>query len=106
MDRLNNFRTKIQTYCEQQAQIRFSPPTLKYKTVFDTKSDNYLLVLTGHDNQKHVYGVDLHLSIEGDKVLLLEDNTDWDVFQDLEAAGIAREDLVDATQSYDPLSSK
>jgi len=104
MDRINDLRTKIQAYCEEQAQIPFSPPTLKYKTVFDTKSDNYLLVLTGHDKQKHVYGVDLHLSVEGGKVLLLENNTEWDVFQHLEAAGIAREDLADATQSYDHIN--
>ena len=104
MDRVTDFRTKIQTYCEEQAQIRFSPPTLKYTKVFDTQSDNYLLVLTGHENQERVYRVDIHLSIEGGKVLLLEDNTDWDVFQDLEAAGIAREDLADATQSYDHIN--
>lgn len=101
MDRLSDLRTKIKNYFKELTEIPFSPPTLKYVTVSDEATDNYLLVVSGQQSKERVYRVDIHLSIQGNKVVLLEDNTEYGVLEDLIAAGIPQEDLVDATQDLD-----
>ena len=101
MDRLNDLRTKIKNYFKELTEIPFSPPTLKYVTVNDHETDNYLVVVIGQQNQQRIYRVDIHLSIKGGKVVLLEDNTEYGVLEDLIATGIPIEDLVDATQDLD-----
>jgi len=101
MDRLNDLRTKIKAYFQEMTKVSFSPPTLKYVIVADQETDNYLLIVAGQQGAKRTYRVDIHLRIQSDKVYLLETNTDWNVLEDLVDAGIAQEDVVDATQNLD-----
>jgi hypothetical protein len=79
--------------------------------VADTQAHHYLLLTIGEQKGQKVHSVDLHLKIErfsNDdnrdtvKVIVDLDNTEWYVPQELEAEGIATEDLVDVDK---PLTS-
>lgn len=98
MDRVADFRQIISTYLNELAQIPFSPGVqLHHLAIEDEKRDQYVLFTLGQHRGERVYATDIHLAIEQDKVLLLESNVDWSVMEELEARGIPRAQMVDAT---------
>ena len=106
MDRIADFRRIITTYFQELSQIPFSPNVkLRHLTVNDEKQDHYLLLTLGQHRGQRVHAIDIHVSIENQKVILLETNVDWSVLEELEARGIPTEDLEDATQTLNTIKN-
>lgn len=102
MDRIADYPRILETYPREQADVPFAPGVrLKLSLVVDRERNQYLLFTIGEHAQKRVHRVDLHLTTEENKVLLLENNTDLELVEDLKAAGIPAEDIVDATQDQE-----
>lgn len=105
MDRVANYSNIIQRYLQKKAAIPFSPGVaLQFITVADTKAHHYLLLTVGEQKGERVHSLDLHIKIDQfitsdndnfTKVIVDLDNTDWYVRKELEAEGIAAEDMVD-----------
>src|SRR4028118_2129017 len=105
MDRVTGYRQILEEYLTEQASIPFSPNVnLSHRFIADKERDEYLLLTIGTHRQKRVHQTVIHLSIKDEKVLLLEFNGDWEILEHLVELGIAREDLVDTTQSYDHIN--
>lgn len=104
MDRLANYRQIISDYLREQANVPY-PTTVNLKSLAIIDSDQFLLLTIGEHKGEQVHSTDVHITIQEDKVLLLVDNTDWDVLAELEARGIAKDDLVDATQTLELVNS-
>ena len=102
MDRIASYSHIIQNYLSEKASVPFSPGVaLKLVVIADTTAHQYILLTVGEQKGEKVHSIDIHIAIENEKVVVLLDNTEWNVRKQLEAAGIAREDFIDATQPLD-----
>ncbi len=103
MAKIAPYRALIEAYLTELAATPFPGNVqLRLRVVFDHERDQYLLLTTGHYQHERVHRADLHLAIEAGKVCILENNTDWDVLDDLHQRGIPSADLLDALLSPKP----
>jgi hypothetical protein len=94
MDSLNQYREIIEQTLSRIAAIPGLPETVRDFTVFDRKSDNYLLVSEGWDDTGHVDEIIVHIAIRDGLIWILEDGIEYGVTPELEAAGILKERIV------------
>ncbi len=105
MDKLNQYReiierilTGIVEVSEQAAQ---ADPDLRDKTVFDRRSDNYLILREGWLGPRHINLNVVHVEIINGKVWVQVDNTDQAIARMLHQAGIPKSDIVLGFQPSD-----
>lgn len=98
MDQLNHYReiiegilTEIVTVTEQNSD---PDPNLRDKTVFDRRSDNYLILREGWVGPRHLNLNVVHVEVIDGKVWVQADNTDQAVARKLHQAGISKSDIV------------
>jgi hypothetical protein len=94
MDRINEYRRIIKDLLSRYAQYKPSHGDIEVKTVFDEAHDTYLLMYTGWDKHRRVYGNVLHFDIKDGKVWIQHNGTEEDVAQELLDAGIPRDAIV------------
>jgi hypothetical protein len=94
MDRLAEYREIIKKILSYYASIPYSHGDMKSKAVYDSDSDNYLLMTTGWDGHKRAHGCVIHIEIIGDKVWVHFDGTNADIVGQLEEAGIPKDKIV------------
>lgn len=80
----------------EQANVLEQPDTesIQQELVFDREHDRYLLVETGWQGNKRIYGPFLHIDIKDDKVWIQHDGTEDGIAYELEAAGIPKNRIV------------
>src|SRR5215475_3344203 len=97
MDKLERYRSIIEheltAIVEQTKRAISAPPGLRDKTVFDRRSDYYLILRDGWDGSRRIHGPVVLEIIDG-KVWLQADNIDLRVAERLEEAGIPKADIV------------
>lgn len=93
MDTAARYRERIMRVLRDLAEIsaRDDSETLP---IFDTASDNYLLVAAGWDGIRRIHHIIAHLRIHNGKIRVEADNTDRQIVQQLLDAGIAKEEIV------------
>ena len=98
MDKLELYRTIIEKelteIIEQTSQSTVAAFGLRDKTVFDRKSDSFLILREGWDGSHRVHGPVISLEIINGKVWLQADHTNLRIAQRLEAAGIPKSEIV------------
>jgi hypothetical protein len=94
MDKLDHYRTCIQTLLTQHSQIKSQDPGVESELCFDTMRDHYQLMRVGWQGLKRVYYIVLHFDIKDGKIWLQQNTTDIDVGQELQAMGVPKEDIV------------
>ncbi len=94
MDKLDHYRTCIQTLLEQHSQIKTQNDEVENELVFDLNRDHYQLMRVGWKDLSRVYHIVLHFDIKDGKIWLQQNTTDLDVGQELQNMGIPREDIV------------
>src|SRR5215510_8647502 len=94
MDRIEQYREIIEKVLTEHAQIPYSYSTIENRVAFDRKRDQYLLLYLGWGKERHEHGVVAHLEIINGKIWIQEDNTEDGIATDLEAAGIAKNEIV------------
>ena len=94
MDRLEQYRNIIEKALSDNVLPQGRLVKTKDRTVFDRRSDNYLIVREGWDGPQHIHSCVVHLEIINDKIWVQEDWTEHGLAADLEEAGIPKSDIV------------
>lgn len=94
MDRLEQYRTIIEQVLTQRVNDLKDFPDLRDKTVFDRRTDSYLLLRQGWDKSRRVHAIIVHLEILNGKIWVQEDWTEHGIAADLEEAGVPKSDIV------------
>jgi hypothetical protein len=94
MDKLEQYRNIIERVLTQRVNDLKDFPDLRDKTVFDRRTDSYLLLRQGWDKSRRVHAIIVHLEILDGKIWVQEDWTEHGVAADLEEAGVPKSDIV------------
>lgn len=94
MDRLEHYRTLIEKVLTARVNDLTDFPDLRDKTIFDRRTDSYLLLRQGWDKSRHVHAIIVHLEIFNGKIWVQEDWTEHGIAADLEDAGVQKSDIV------------
>jgi XisI protein len=81
----------IQNMLEELTKYQPSSGESKLEAIFDTKRDQYQLVLSGWQDSKRIYGIVAHIAIRNGFIWLEEDLTEANLAEQLLEAGIPRE---------------
>ena len=93
MATLDNYRQYIQQLLSERAKLVWDK-RIQAETIFDPKSDRYLLVYTGWRETKRVYGVVLHVDIIDGKIWVQQDGTEVGIANELVELGVPKQDIV------------
>jgi hypothetical protein len=94
VDKLTKYREIARRVVEDYARVKPANGQIESYPVIDPVGDHYLAVQTGWDRHHHVRGAFVHLDIIGGKIWIQFDGTDRPVADELEAAGVPKEDIV------------
>ncbi|MGH9845167.1 MAG: XisI protein [Blastocatellia bacterium] len=98
MDQLNQYREIIERILTEIVAVTErcsdADPNLRDKTVFDRRSDNYLILREGWVGPRHINLNVVHVEIINGKVWVQVDNTDQAIARKLHQAGIPKSDIV------------
>lgn len=94
MDTLENYRQIIERTLEPYTKPPLADEKLTTEIVFDRVHDRYLLVEVGWLESHRIHNVLAHLEIVNGKIWVQEDNIGYGVTQELEAAGVPKENIV------------
>ena len=98
MDKLEQYRTIIEreltAIVAQTAHAPALPAGLRDKAVLDRRADSYLILREGWDGTHRIHGPIISLEIIDGKIWLQADHTNLRIAERLEAAGVARSDIV------------
>lgn len=100
MDKLTQYREIATRLLREFVGLvnRSAQPGAETLCVFDTHSDQYLVLSVGWTGGRRVRGTHLYLRLRNGKVWIEEDWTDWNMAGQLLQAGVPREDIVLAFQ--------
>ncbi|MBE9062390.1 XisI protein [cf. Phormidesmis sp. LEGE 11477] len=90
----SDYREIIKKLLREYVDFLSQDETIQQELVFDHERDRYLLVETGWQNDKRIYGPFLHLDIKDGKVWIQHDGTEDGIAYELEAAGIPKDRIV------------
>ena len=95
MDRLSQYREKIQQLLTQYANYEIIPTDVDNQVVIDTERDHYLFIRAGWHNEDHrSYGCVMHLDIINDKIWIQRDGTEIGIANELVELGVPQHDIV------------
>ena len=94
MDHLDHYREIIRRILSEYATIRHHRGTTRYETVFDREKDRYLMISTGWEGKRREHRIVIQLDIINGKIWLQCDNTDAVIADDLERAGVSKQEIV------------
>jgi XisI protein len=94
MDKLEKYRSCIQTLLEKHSQSKPRNEEVENELFFDSTRDRYQLMRVGWKGFERIYYTVLHFDIKDEKIWLQHNATDVDIGQELVDMGIAKEDIV------------
>ncbi|RKZ42078.1 MAG: XisI protein [Gammaproteobacteria bacterium] len=95
MDTLNHYRHLIQKILTEQTKIPYAHGEIQFETVFDLKSDRYLLLILGRDHeQRRVHGCLVHIDLIKDKFWIQRDGTEKGIANELISVGVPKSQIV------------
>ena len=98
MDKVTNYRRILRRLVTEYAQYRPSHGEIEPIGVCDSKSDNYLLIHAGWDNNRRIHVTVFHLRLHNGKILIEEDGLEHGIAQDLLDAAVPPRDIVYALE--------
>ncbi len=95
MDSLsNNYQKIIEKVIGDYADFLGDDDGVQIELVFDKLRDRYLLVETGWENGRRIYGILLHLDIINGKIWIQQDGTEEGIANELVALGVPKNCIV------------
>ncbi len=95
MDSLsNNHQEIIEKALTDYADFLGEDEGVQIELVFDRTRDRYLLVETGWENGRRIYGTLLHLDIINGKIWIQQDGTEEGIATELVALGVPKDRIV------------
>ena len=89
-----NYRQIIEKILREYVDFLAQDDAIQLELVFDHEHDRYLLVETGWQDKRRIYGPFLHIDIKDNKVWIQHDGTEDGIAYELEAAGIPKDKIV------------
>lgn len=96
-----DYRQIIENLFQEYVDFLGQDDAIQQELVFDRDRDHYLLIETGWQNDKRIYGPFIHIDIKDGKVWIQHDGTEDGVAYELEAAGIPKDRIVLAYRSLE-----
>lgn len=93
METVSEYRQLITSVLRDLAELRSSANS-ETLALFDTNTDNYLLLAAGWDGVQRIHHIIAHVRICTGKIWVEADNTDQEIVQQLLDAGVARDAIV------------
>ena len=94
MDTVETYRQMIEQLLTRYTKIPYAYGDIESKTLFDQEADRYMLITVGWQGPKRVHGCLIHIVIINGKVWLQRDDTEYRVAEELEKAGIPKQQIV------------
>src|SRR5437879_6430195 len=94
MDKLEHYREVVRRLIEEYASYKPSHGQIQTEAIADLQQDHYEVIHVGWDGVRRIHGAIVHIDIKDGKVWVQYDETSRSVAEELEAAGIPREDIV------------
>jgi XisI protein len=94
MDKLTRYRDIARRVVQEYAGVKPSHGQIDSFPVIDPEGDHYMAYQVGWDKHRRVDGAFVHLDIIGGKIWIQYDGTNRPVADELEAAGVPKEDIV------------
>ncbi|MGD2183784.1 XisI protein [Lusitaniella coriacea] len=94
MDKVERYRTCIQTLLEKYSQFKSRSEEVESALFFDPSHDRYQLMRVGWKGLERVYYTVLHFDIKDEKIWLQHNATDVGIGQELVEMGVLKEDIV------------
>ncbi|MGG6298069.1 XisI protein [Leptolyngbya sp. AN02str] len=94
MDKLDYYRTCVQTLLERHSQSNTHDAEVENILLFDPSRDHYQLMRIGWRGLSRVYHAVLHFDIKDGKIWLQQNTTDIDVGLELIDMGIPKTDII------------
>jgi len=94
LEKLTRYREIAQRIVEEYASHKPSIGDVDTYAMIDTENDHYIAMQTGWVKHHRVHGAFVHLDIINGKFWIQFDGTDRPVADELEAAGVPKEDIV------------
>ena len=94
MDKLERYRSCIQTLLEKHGQSRVRNEEVENELFFDPIRDRYQLMRVGWKDLERIYYTVLHFDLKDGKIWLQRNATDIDIGQELLEMGVAKEDII------------
>lgn len=102
MDSLNtDYRQIIEKLLKEYADFLNQDDGIEQELIFDREHNRYLLLETGWQNNKRIYGPFIHIDIKDDKLWIEHDGSEDGIAYELEAAGIPKDHIVLAYKSLE-----
>ncbi len=95
MDSLsNNYQEIIEKVIADYADFLGDDENVQIELVFDKSRDRYILIETGWENGRRIYGTLLHLDIINGKIWIQQDGTEEGIATELVALGVPKDRIV------------
>ncbi len=94
MDRLNHYRDIARNIVHEYSRDPVSHGEIDTEGIVDFLGDHFLVTHVGWDRGRRIHGIVLHFDIIDGKFWVQYDGTDRPVVDELEAAGVPKEDIV------------
>lgn len=98
MDSVNRYRDIIEQLLTALASVRLNHPGVRDTTVFDRRTDHYLVVREGWLKKQREHHIVAHLAISNGKIWIHADGTEEGLAPQLERSDVPRSDIVLAFQ--------
>jgi XisI protein len=99
MDKVRKYRTLLRIALKNYVEPRKNQPDgVELLFLEDTKKDHYQVLFSGWQ-QLQVFQIAFHFDIKNGKIWLIQNNTDYDIIDDIEALGVPKSDIVLAIHS-------
>lgn len=87
-------RAATQKVLEDYLEFLGNDPDVTRELVLDPERDRYLLIETGWQNKRRIYGVLIHIDIVDQKLWIQHDGTEQGIANELVALGIPKDRIV------------
>jgi hypothetical protein len=94
IEKLERYRAIVRRIVEDYASGKPSNGQIETEAIMDDAKGHYEVMHVGWDGERRVHGSVIHLDIRDGKIWLQYDGTNRPVADELEAAGVPREDIV------------
>jgi hypothetical protein len=99
MEKLVDHREAVQTLIKRYGEDGSPKRDVDTQIIFDQERDHYQLVNVGWHADRRVYGCVLHIDIQGGKIWIQHNGTEFNVADELVELGVPKQDIVLGFQS-------
>ncbi len=93
MEKLEKYRDYVRQMIDKYARYKPSYGEMKVEKIVDTKTDRYLIVHVGWNQQRRIYGTVIHIDIEDEKIWIQWNGTESDLAEELVEMGVPKQDI-------------